>query len=555
VAIAQEIQYQGLNDDTCSECGSSLVKTNQSLTCSECGLVNELLYESQYIIGLNDKYDFACGSANQFVALAKRSGAVSDLGTHIGFFYEPFPGKLGRLKRQNIRTKLNDSYRYPMRALREMVRAFMLPVNVQERAGYLYKKIVKSRVHIENRMTCMLACLYVAIRERKYPLRIDELITVFQDHGHRVNKRLVVQTILKHGKILRGRTLAMKPVDYIQKALSNLARDPEIKKKCDQSSIQSIARLAREIVTYCQERIQANPRPYSLLAASIYAANRLVLKKKGIKPLSQKMMGTALKIPEYTLRDTYNNHVKPFLLEIGKPMGFIHTKKKKKEVNEIMETETEEVEEKFKCDYPGCPSSFEKESSLIAHKRWHSRKRKSKDAKAPSKPVENNPSPPNAPTFQATSASVMETGSRNNQSLVVNPRGSGDGKGVDLDNQESKDAKAPSKPQLHPSDAEAPSKPVENNPSPPNAQAFHEITDTGNETPMAGVPDVEGCAAGDLERSGDGKGVDLDNQEFEGDIDDVLDFIRGRALVHFNWSIENGTKNMNFAFARDEPSA
>ncbi|NHK31998.1 MAG: hypothetical protein FK730_11645 [Asgard group archaeon] len=316
----------------CKHCKGLLIQTRGELVCSNCGIVNQSVIISE------------SGNAqvpwDHEMSPGKRVHIVDGLGSYIGYhndgFFHDVKGstlstknqfKYRKLKRKyNLRIKIGNhetDYRSLM-SLNRVTSYLGISDTVRKRAAYLYKIVTtaeqsKKIEKISNHIVLVALCLMVAIRESaaNAPIRLSEIVNLFKDLGHRVSGKAIV----KLAQILPfelGISLKIrKSEDYIQRIVSTILENNDIKNRLTELEFSAIdyenrlLRYSREILGDTNLRTRGGRNPYIFAVSVVYCADRIIGKIQNHRQiLTQKTLAIICQVAEYSIRDHHRTVLK-----------------------------------------------------------------------------------------------------------------------------------------------------------------------------------------------------------------------------------------------------
>jgi transcription initiation factor TFIIIB Brf1 subunit/transcription initiation factor TFIIB len=321
----------------CEYCHGSLVQINGELVCTSCGVVNQSV-----LINDNSRQQFIW---KKETAPGNRVHIVDGLGSYIdyhnsSYFQDVKGGKLAakkqykfrKLKRRyNLRIKINNhetDYRSLM-CLNRICKILDVSDNVRKRAAYLYKLVTKEerRKRIEkisNHIVLTALCLMVAIRESadKSPLRLKEVMAVFNKTGHRVSGKAILKLAQELPPELGITLKSRRSEHYLQRIISKITHHVKIKKRLAKSSVgptvyrRELLELSQELLSEINLRMRGGRNPYIFAVSVVYTSDRILSKnKEHRKILTQKLLADICDVAEYSIRDHHRKVLKKKYLE------------------------------------------------------------------------------------------------------------------------------------------------------------------------------------------------------------------------------------------------
>lgn len=194
--------------------------------------------------------------------------------------------KMRRLKRQDIRSKLESKRRNLSRAMNELNRladTLHLPDSVRERAAMIYRRALEKDLIIGRTIAGFVAAsVYAACRQAKIPRSLQE-VSKTSTRNHKAVSRT-------YRFLLRELDLKM-PVDYPMKFVPRIASKVDVSRKTDRLTVE-ILREARE------KKALMGKDPRGIAAAALYMAC-----KANDEGCTQKEIAGAAGSTEVTLRN------------------------------------------------------------------------------------------------------------------------------------------------------------------------------------------------------------------------------------------------------------
>lgn len=321
---------------TCPECNGRVILNRGLYVCEECGLVSDTQYVPQdYIISLRkDKKELA----KQYVSPGERVDIIDGLGSYIGNNRDAgnrdHQGKLLSKEKELYFRRLNRIYNFRARirhresqyrvlkSLNRVITLLQLSDKTKQRAAYIYRKSLKQFDHkeISTHPVLMTVALFLAIRERREPVTLQEVVTAFRQLGHRIplNKVMRITEILKKSPGIE--LIRRKSEDYIPRLVSKIIRHPDVSLRLQRKfwTLPDYRSLLMKTVKTLLEKISPEQRggrhPYIFAASVLYGADLLIAKTTSRRPvLTQKLLAKIVNVAEYSIRDHYCTLLKPFV--------------------------------------------------------------------------------------------------------------------------------------------------------------------------------------------------------------------------------------------------
>jgi len=325
----------------CPECGSEIITSRHERVCINCGLVTGEIFSNPTYI-MNNSTESTNISNKQYVALGERVNFIGGLGTCIDFensYYlrdknsnllPPNSQKLFRRLKKNyskfIRIKNFETEYRILKILNNVVLYLNLSNTIRNNAAYFYRKIIKLSPKIINNISLIAFCLFYSLRhnDQFIPISIKEISDIFQILGHRVTPRLIIRDGITYKKYLDKRDSSLKSEHYLPRLINEIVSNEILKERLIKKGINwSINKYKKEL-TFMSENILKNlsrkqrggRNPLILAGAIIYCADKiLAIKNHQKKGLTQKLISSATKIAEYSIRDHYVSLLKPLFIE------------------------------------------------------------------------------------------------------------------------------------------------------------------------------------------------------------------------------------------------
>jgi len=186
----------------------------------------------------------------------------------------------------------------------------------------MFKKIIKNEV-VPNKVVCLSFCVYYIIREN-HPLlgiTIHDIANAFKQFGYRTTPKLIIRRWFEFKKYIKQN----KPVSlkhYIEKGIIFVCESNTIEKRLEIKGFGNSVEIYKKMLLETSNKIMNiviktnSGKRYSSLASSIiYTADIVIAEKNNHKRiLTQKTLGKYLNISDYTIRDCYNNFLKPLII-------------------------------------------------------------------------------------------------------------------------------------------------------------------------------------------------------------------------------------------------
>jgi len=310
-----------LSQTLCSECGGLLVvsKTGEYV-CEKCGLI----YDRTKMNALTKRDDKEEKNAPyQYVEMLNKS----PFKTPISWYGVKRKGREEKSIQEKIQyySKLDFIQRYyidglPIKSVRKAYAILLslcslIPIqmtsSIKRRALEMYYTTVMKNRHVKkNHIALMVACFYIALRERNQStdLTLKKLIAHIKKLGFNISLSDVFKALFTLrrtiGVILRPR----KSDDLLPTAIKKIISDDNIRRKMAKNNIDPLLyskKLYEEAKTLLQKSgLQKNP--LSLIAAALYTADKILASRFQWKEmLTQKVLSSILDVSPFTIRELY----------------------------------------------------------------------------------------------------------------------------------------------------------------------------------------------------------------------------------------------------------
>lgn len=235
---------------TCPDCTDSRLVTDGGVTyCAACGIVvdDNQLEHSEPVWRDAEHRRLGPQQSNQWL----------NTGTKIS--WEP-SGNAERLIRYNERlTSSERSLASGLHELRNLAASIELPTHARERASYWYRQAVQERLLKGRSIEAFAAaCVFIAARERRYPITLSTLATV---------SPVTESKIRNHLRVLQATfdvTLPpAHPRDFLPKIVSDLDLSVAVERQA-----------ARYLEHAAAEEVHVGKHPAAVAATAIYAATK-----------------------------------------------------------------------------------------------------------------------------------------------------------------------------------------------------------------------------------------------------------------------------------------
>lgn len=302
--ITHEVQYGHEPEDikSCSLCQSDAliedIDTGEVI-CSNCGLVvrekNYSLEQTWRAYNLTEERERSRSGyalTNKIYDKGLSTTFNSDYGLNGKKLDIETRNKMARLKKQDERTKVNDSWQRNLRvALSEMSSICIklnLPDHVHEKAAYIYRKVLmKDLVRGRSIDGFVSASVYAACRKTGVPRSLSEIVKASNQTEH----------IVKYHYRLIVKELDFKPpIDKPTKFISSLSSKLKLNGLIEANSL----KILREAQN---RRLVMGKNPRGVAAAILY----LACVEEGVR-ITQAEVAKAANTSEVTMRKRFNEY-------------------------------------------------------------------------------------------------------------------------------------------------------------------------------------------------------------------------------------------------------
>ena len=321
---------------TCPECKGRVVLNRGLYVCEECGLVADTQYVPQdYIISVHTEKNEL---AKQYVSPGERVDIIDGMGSYIGNFKETksrdhqgnllpkekelYFRKLNRIYNFRARIRHKESQYRVLKSLNHATNLLKLSDKTKQRAAYIYRKSLKriDYKEISTHPVLMTVALFLAIRERREPVTLQEVVAAFRQLGHRIPLNKVMRSIEILKKSPGIELIRRKSEDYIPRLVSKIVRDPDVSVRLKRrfwtlSEYQSLLlNTSNTLLENISPEQRGGRHPYIFAASVLYGADLLIAKTSGRRPvLTQKLLAKIVNVAEYSIRDHYCTLLKPYI--------------------------------------------------------------------------------------------------------------------------------------------------------------------------------------------------------------------------------------------------
>ncbi len=317
-----------METNVCDECNSRLVGNSGRLVCQNCGLVCDVILESNsYSLGAENKGDTR--RTQHFTAVNDQFSSVTALGSSIGLVSEYiFSDNSGNKINEQKQEKFRKFKRYyhitgalhgketdhrTLKILEKVCVRHQIVQEIRHRTIYLYKKYKEQhKGTITNHVLLSAVCLLIAIRESQQncPITLKEIVSTYREMGHNVMGKSLLSLMQDLNLKLSAKKIR-RSEEYIARICSQVATESEIKERVKKKYSMDAYVFEKTLELICYRLLEKIPysdrggkRPFPFAAASVYVADKVFSKKMGISSaLTQKIVAKAVNVAEFTIRD------------------------------------------------------------------------------------------------------------------------------------------------------------------------------------------------------------------------------------------------------------
>ncbi len=178
---------------------------------------------------------------------------------------------------------------------------------------------------IINNISLIAFCIYYSLRQNNHyaPLSIKEISNAFQMLSHRVTPRLIIRDGIIYKKYLNKKHSSLKSEKYVPKLIREIIKFKGLTERMKKKEIgwnlseyeRELTRMTEELLNRLNRSQRGGRNPLILAGAIIYCADKLLaIKNHQKKILTQRMISSATKIAEYSIRDHYVSLLKPIFM-------------------------------------------------------------------------------------------------------------------------------------------------------------------------------------------------------------------------------------------------
>jgi len=325
-------------NNKCSECNTTLTQNSFERVCPNCGLVDSIIFHDSLAVTGKAPFDInhSICKSYQYASIGNTLINQFNLGTVINLDYRGFRDINGckiplhnsryfnRINKcKNMYMGIDNSNRKRLQTILERVcRYLSLSRSIRSDIAYMFKKITKNE-KVSNKVICLSFCVYYIIREKHgyLGITIHDIANAFKQFGHHTSPKLIVKRWFEFKKYIKQITpIGLK--QYIERDIMAICKNSTIKDRLrDKGFNESIEVYKKELLEISDKIMNIviksgnGRRPTSLSSSIIYTADILIARKnKHKRILTQKILGKYLNISDFTIRDCYNNFLKPLIV-------------------------------------------------------------------------------------------------------------------------------------------------------------------------------------------------------------------------------------------------
>ena len=202
-----------------------------------------------------------------------------------------------------------------LRILNRVISILQLSSEIKERAAYFYRKIRGyNEKKYTNNILLIAVCIVTAIREKgsKSPHTINDIASVFQDLGHRINTRSIVREMLNLRVELNLRQQRRESRDYFYRIISDVCNSDVVYSRLRDLG-EELDWYRRVLTTKAFELYDngladeiGGRNPYIFAVSVVYAADKAIGRERGRKSiLTQHIIAKIANVAEFSIRDHF----------------------------------------------------------------------------------------------------------------------------------------------------------------------------------------------------------------------------------------------------------
>jgi transcription initiation factor TFIIIB Brf1 subunit/transcription initiation factor TFIIB len=285
------------------------------LVCTNCGLVDE------------DEPQLMPNTRQETISYINNAHLVDGLGSHMDYFRADYlydangaplspdaQKKFRRMRRIYEKIRVEGRDYHALKNLSNITTALQLSDTVRNRAVYIYRKLsepANNSKPVKNRSILVAVSLYIAIKETKTPVTMQELVSACQDYGYKVTQK----TLLRAAALQPFKVPVSTSEDfvhmYINRAVQSVS-DKLTKRGWSPDKYRSeLIRLTLFILSRVGSDKRRGRRPQTIAAAAIYGAAKILGKKKTERILTQEVLERTLGVDAFSIRDVYSSIIRP----------------------------------------------------------------------------------------------------------------------------------------------------------------------------------------------------------------------------------------------------
>ena len=288
--------------EMCQDCSHPLLDVEDELVCPGCGLVKEKSMVAAKRgpdgkLPLFGRQPLGSYMGGRRATIEDRRSKVSGNNTDYG-----------RMKRLSDFAAREGSYADCGRLIERVGERLFLPRVVVLQAASLAKKVMQSPHR--GRVTVAEASAYSLVAACKIEgvtsVSIREVLGTFADLGKRVTSSAVFRLSLES----TVRTYARKPEEYLPRVVARLSMNKRLAGRLEREGVRqaayldSLRRLAGEVLVGCDQTALDGKRPCALAASAVYSAEAVLAARESRNlRITQRECAECGDAAEYTVRE------------------------------------------------------------------------------------------------------------------------------------------------------------------------------------------------------------------------------------------------------------
>ncbi|MFX1511279.1 MAG: hypothetical protein ACFFCQ_01695 [Promethearchaeota archaeon] len=319
----------------CEECQGEIIQTTSDLVCSNCGLIISPVFVEP-LLPYNDDNESTLVSYG--VSQGFRLHIADSLGSFVGTYgnwrlrdgkgksLSPFQyEKFSRLKKLNdifLHTTSFQKKEYRgLRILNAVGATLEIPESVRSESCYLLRKALKDPTLKSTVLELVAGSLYLAIRITKVTVRLQDIISAFEQRGHIIEGKKLLKAAVGIKKLTGKAIQPTRAEDFINKAIEAICLSSKVKTSCAKRSVPidqfrcTLRIKTRDLLKSFPPNRRGGRNPYIFVCAMLVAADKLLAKENN-RPtiLTQRLVAQECQVAEYSLREHYLKLIKPRFL-------------------------------------------------------------------------------------------------------------------------------------------------------------------------------------------------------------------------------------------------